>query len=112
MQIALENFDLSGVHTALTLLGAALAIYVMALTGYEHEDEHDPVWLQWARRLVLVAMAWSCLWSLSFSESRNWQPWPPDLMMLMAMIGYLGVRASAIHARIWREGHRRPSRKT
>jgi hypothetical protein len=65
--------------------------------------------------LIVIGLAViGAFWAMADprSEIRNWQPWPPDLMMLMAMIGYLGVRASAIHARIWREGHRRPSRKT
>jgi hypothetical protein len=108
MQIgqALEGVDLIRAHTLLTLVGAMLAVYVMSLTSYEHEDAKDPTWLRWARRSVLAMMAWSFLWSLSYSETKNWQPWPPEILMLLSMIGYLGVRASAIHARIWREGHR------
>lgn len=106
IDLALESVDLSSLHTSLTIVGAMLAVYVMTLTSYEHEDAKDPTWLRWARRSVLALMAWSFLWSLSYSETKNWQPWPPELLMIVSMIGYLSVRASAIHARIWREGHR------
>jgi hypothetical protein len=103
---ALERFDLTQIHTALTLIGAGLALYVMQLTSHEHEDISDPAWLRWCRRLYLGGIALALLWSLSYSETKSWQPWPPEIGLILAVIGMLVVRAVAIHTRVWREGHR------
>lgn len=111
-----EGHDLSTVHTLMALLGAGLALYVMQLTSHEHEDAADPAWLRWSRRLSLGGVAMSFLWSLSYSMTKQWQPWPPEVALHLALIGMLSVRAAAIHARIWRERNRQmvrvPSRGT
>ncbi len=104
----LETHDLSIVHTLLTLIGAGLALYVMQLTSHEHEDVADPAWLRWLRRLSLGGVALGFLWSLSYSLTKQWQPWPPELAVHVSLIGMLFVRAAAIHARIERERNRRP----
>lgn len=100
----LEGRDLSTLHTALTLIGAGLAIYVMQLTSHEHEDAPDPVWVQWVRRIVLGGIAMAFLWNLNYAHTKDWQPWPPELALMVATIGQLFVRAVAIHLRIKRDG--------
>lgn len=102
---ALERFDLTMLHTILTLLGSGLSLYVMGLTGYVHEDREDPPWMQWSRRMVLGAIAMSLLWSLKFSQEKNWQPWPPEMGLIFAVVMMLAIRAVAIHLRLWRSGH-------
>lgn len=102
----LEGYDLTTLHTMLALIGAGLALYVMQLTSREHEDISDPPWLQWARRFALASIALSFLWSLIYSLQKAWQPWPPEIAVHLAIISMLAVRALAINARIWREGHK------
>ena len=102
----LEHVNLTVIHTFLTLFGAGFTLYVMALIGYEHEDDADPIWVQWSRRMYLGGGALALLWSLNYSETRNWQPWPPEIAFILAWVAMLAVRAIAIHARIKREGHR------
>jgi cell division protein FtsW (lipid II flippase) len=104
---ALERLDLTTLHTVLTLVGALMALYVMQLTSHEREDDVDPSWLRWVRRGGLGAIALALLWSLNYSETKSWQPWPPEIALIIAIILTLIVRAAAIHARIWREGSRR-----
>ena len=102
----LEGRDLTVAHMILTMIGFLLAIYVMQLTSHEHEDEDDPAWLQWGRRFALTGVAGSFLWSLSYSLAKQWQPWPPEIALHLALILMLLFRALAIHARIKREGAR------
>lgn len=103
----LEGHDLSTLHTILTLLGFGLTLYVMQLTSHENEDISDPPWLRWGRRMALGLVALALLWSLSYSETKRWQPWPPEMMLVLGVIGIMAVRAVAIHLRIRREGRRR-----
>lgn len=103
----LETTDLTSSHTILALFGAGLSVYVMALTSYEREDINDPVWLQWFRRLYLGMGALALLWSISYSTTKGWQPWPPEVCLILAWISMLSGRTAAIHIRIWREGRRR-----
>lgn len=103
----IEGRDLSTLHSLLTLIGAGLAIYVMQLTSHEHEDAVDPAWIRWGRRFVLGCIALAFLWSLNYAQTKSWQPWPPEIMLVLAVIGQLAVRAAAIHLRIRREGSNR-----
>ena len=105
----LDRLDLFSIHAVLTLAGALMAIYVMQLTSHEHEDNVDPPVIRWIRRVAYGAITLSLLWSLNYSEAKSWQPWPPEIALIVSVILILVVRAAAIHARIRREGHRRDS---
>jgi len=103
----LESFDLTVIHTILTIAGMLLAIYVMQLTSYVNEDFKDPWHIRWSRRASLAFIALALLWSLSYSQTKSWQPWPPEVALIMAIIMMMAVRAFAIHARLRRDGLRR-----
>ncbi len=59
---------------------------------------------------MFIALA--LLWSLAYSETKGWQPWPPDLAIIITIIALLMVRGAAIHARLLREGDRWPFENT
>jgi hypothetical protein len=101
--------DFSKLHTLLAILGAFLAVYVMSLTSYEHEDAADPAWLQWIRRAGLALVALSFAWTFNYSIEHRWTPWPPEIMLMVGVLLGLAVRTIAIHLRIHREGSRRSS---
>lgn len=102
----IDQLDLTRLHNVVAFLGVMMSVYVMMLTSYEQEDRADPLWLQWSRRLALATVATGYLWSLSYSSSRKWEPWPPEIMLMFGILFVMGVRGIAIHLRIWREGHR------
>lgn len=105
----LESVDLTSVHTFLTIAGMLLALFVMQQTGHGNEDRDDPPLVRWGHRVSLGSIALALLWSLSYSMTKNWQPWPPELALIMATIAVLSFRALAIHFHI-RRGIRRGTR--
>lgn len=80
----LDSVDLKGAHFVASLLGVGLALYVMQLWGhgsvaYEHFVVNQ------LRRTSLIILALALLWSLSYAEIRQWQPWPSDLLTVIAV---------------------------
>ena len=100
----LESVDLSYALFVLGMLGFFLAVYVNQLTRFEGEDAVDPWYVKGSRVVAYVLLAWSYLWVLSFAEKKEWQPWPPVILMMLAMDAILLIRALAIKARVRRSG--------
>jgi hypothetical protein len=106
-----DGLDLTGLHLVLAIYGAIITVYVMQLTSHEHEDRDDPPVVRVMRRLGLAGMALGFLWSALYSDGRQWQPWPPVLLVFLAFDVVMTVKAAAIWHRIGRTGHwREPSR--
>lgn len=102
----LEGLDLTGAHTFLALYGCFVCVYVMQLVVHEGEDRDDPWIVKNGRRFWLMMLALGFLWSISYAQGHKWQPWPPELVILIAIDMLLTVRVLAIWARIKRSGHR------
>lgn len=103
---ALEGIDLTGIHLSLTIFGGLLACYVMQLTHSEAEDVADPWIVRKASRFSLALIAMAMLWSAWYSIARQWQPWPPEILLVFGIDLALVIRLVAIKARIGRTGHR------
>ena len=99
-----EGADLTAAHTILAMAGFFLSVYVMQLTHWEAEDDVDPKPIRFIRRAVLALLAWAMLWSLSYSQDHGWQPWPAELLLMLAIDMILVIRAVSIKARIRRFG--------
>jgi hypothetical protein len=102
----LSEIDLTAVHTILALSGMFLAVYVMQLTRFEGEDREDHWLIREAHRLALVLYALAMLWSLSYSETKQWQPWPSDLAAFAIVDVMLVVRLLAVWGHMRRTGRR------
>jgi hypothetical protein len=50
-----------------------------------------------------MMLALSLLTLVLYSDARQWQPWPPQIGLVLAIIVMLGIRVLAIHARIRRD---------
>jgi uncharacterized membrane protein YgdD (TMEM256/DUF423 family) len=103
----LEGMDLTGIHTALCMFGATLALYLMQLTSYEEEDGIDPWPIRWGRRASLAMTGITLLGGILYSDAKGWQPWPPYVALVFCVVMILGFRTLAIRARIRRDGSRR-----
>lgn len=99
-----EGTDLTIAHTILAMTGFFLSVYVMQMTQWEAEDDVDPPYIRVFRRLYLGLQAWAFLWSLDITATRDWQPWPAVLLLMLTVDAGLIIRAMAIKARIRRSG--------
>ena len=102
----LEGVDLTSIHTIFSLIGALLAAYTMQLTS--HLDIGDPWILRWLRRGMLAGLSLAMLWTVSYSATKQWQPWPPDLAVIIAISGMLLLRIVTVHMAMMRRGDRWP----
>jgi cell division protein FtsW (lipid II flippase) len=106
---ALEGTDLRLLHTVLAMFGFFVSVYVMQSTQWEAEDGEDPASIRFMRRIAYALLAWAFLWSVSYADTKNWQPWPCEMMTIVAIDLILVIRALAIRARIHRTGIKRES---
>lgn len=81
----LDGFDLSVVHFVACLLGVFMALIVMQLWSNRSLIADDCVISYWSRRVGLCALALAMLWSLAYSTTKGWQPWPPDVAAKIAV---------------------------
>lgn len=81
-----DTLDLRTLHVVAALLGVFLALFVMQLWGTgEFHSEHEQRWLVHMRRAALMGLALAFLWSLSYADTKNWQPWPTDIAAVLAI---------------------------
>ena len=99
----MEGVDLISIHTILSLIGAILTAYLMQLTS--HLDSHDPVFIRWFRRATLAGTSLAMLWTVSYSVTKLWQPWPPDLAVIFFVDMMVAIRIGSIYSSL----HRRKS---
>lgn len=108
----LNGIDLSAVHGVLTFIGLFATVYVMQLSHLSIAAQ-QPQWLQILSRVGLVFLAWGMLWSLSFSFQKDWEPWPPQLLVYLAVDIIMVSRATMLRMkqkRIEAEVHARSYR--
>ena len=79
-----EGFDLNTPHYVAALLGVGLSLYVMQLWAHGEVATDHPVVGQ-LRRTALIILALALLWSLGYADSKKWQPWPSDLLTVIAI---------------------------
>ena len=67
-------------------LGVILCVIVMQLisTGVIKFAENCPT-AYYGRRLALLLLALSLCWAGDYSTTKGWQPWPPDLAIVIAI---------------------------
>lgn len=86
----LDGFDLRTLHFISCILGATLSVYVNQLwqRGALLFSE-DCLISRYARRISLASLGLTMLWAASYSHSKGWQPWPPDVAIVLAVDGLL-----------------------
>ena len=92
-----ESRDLTVIHSILSLVGGGLGLYVMQLVG---RDERHPPAVQWALRASLAVLTLALFWSLLYSLTKQWQPWPPEILLHFGLIVLLATWASILHKRL------------
>lgn len=87
----LERTDLYALQFFASLAGAILAVYVMQLVSRGTIFLGSGNIVGWIIRLAFGALALGFIWSLSYATHKGWQPWPPGLLILLAVDLLLGA---------------------
>ena len=83
---ALDGVDIRGAHFVVCLLGSLMALYVMQL--WSHGAIVAPGECQvsyYLRRVALWIVSLAMLWSLAYQSTKGWEPWPPDMFVLIGI---------------------------
>ena len=94
-----ELLDLQPVHTGAAVAGLFLSAYCIALFNRRVFENESCFTARSLRMLAVLLFGLSCWWSLSYSELRHWQPWPADVVLLLAGDLYLVSTIIAAWAR-------------
>lgn len=100
----LDSINVAAAHTALSIFGALVCVYVAQLTSSYGEDDEDPWFVRHGYRVGLLLLALSFCWIVLYADSKSWLPWPPYLFLTAVIDGILVWRAVAIHYSISRRG--------
>lgn len=87
----LDGVNLTMVHFVACLLGALMALYVAKLWSRSMIPAMTPdCWLaRHVGNFALFVLSLAMLWSLAYSTTKGWQPWPPDLFVLLSIDVFL-----------------------
>lgn len=66
----------------LSLIGFVLALWAMSLAANNLVGRDEKTCLRWVRRSSLALIAGGMLWASAYGFERDWQPWPPFLMVM------------------------------
>ena len=81
-----DGIDLSRVYFISSLAGSLMALYVMQLLAHDAVKIEGDCWFaRYARRFALAGLSLAMLWSLAYSTTKGWQPWPPTLACTIAV---------------------------
>lgn len=77
----LDNINWIPAHMALSFLGFCLTLYLMSLVQRGVVGADDKGCVRFFRRLSMAIIAGAMLWSTAYGYNREWQPWPPFMLM-------------------------------
>lgn len=104
MSSLVDSVDWSGIHTALAIYGGLATVYVMKQNRYEAEDRKDTESVRISKEVSLAAIAGAMFWCVTYGSSRDWEPWPPEVLLILALDVMMTVRIIAVWHRIKRMG--------
>lgn len=88
----LEQLDLRTLYALASIAGALLSLIAMQFSWEESTRRGgDTNVMLNLRRASFVIISLTLLWSLSYAETKGWQPWPPALAIVLAVDFYLLV---------------------
>lgn len=89
--VDLDTLNLMPVHTALSLAGVLLAIWLMQLASCGKLAPDDKMCIRQMRRVSMAVVAGAMLWATLYGLDRAWQPWPPFLLLSLGVDMMLGT---------------------
>jgi cell division protein FtsW (lipid II flippase) len=106
LALTLEKLNLVPVFLVATMFASMISIYIMQVTSSHGVNSKEPLWVQNIHRAILMLIALTFVWMISFSFDRSWQPWPPMLILVILYDALMVVRAYLIHLKCARAAKR------
>lgn len=78
----MNEINLAYALLTLSLIGFVLSLWAMSLAANNLVGRDEKMCLRWVRRSSLALIAGGMLWASAYGFERDWQPWPPFLMVL------------------------------
>lgn len=95
----LETLNLSISFGIAVFIGALLSVFLaqqLWQQGLEHGDSHL---LANLKRAGLLLQALSFIWALDYGFNRQWQPWPPFLLIIVVLDLNMALRIVTVYVR-------------
>jgi hypothetical protein len=83
--IDLQQFDLVPYHLAASVVGLFCSLWLIKLSTHDRVGAGEKLCFRWVSRLAYALIGVSMGWCASFGLEQGWQPWPPVLLMIVAV---------------------------
>ena len=93
------HINLTFVHTIACFFGAGLCVYVMQMNGHVDRMLGYSKLAANLSRLSLVLLAVCLMWASAYPSATGWQPWLPDVVIILVVDFGLFMRAITIAIR-------------
>lgn len=100
MNTMLDRFDLTSAFIIAAFIGAFSALMIMQIKTQEDLQRPDvPGWFSWMRRFSWFLVAMMLFWCVGYAHTRSWQPWPPVVLLVIALDFNWVIRIVSFHMR-------------
>src|SRR5690349_588905 len=98
--LTIEHLDLTSLHTLACFIGVPLCLYVMQVNGQVDRLLGYSKFASQMTRFSMALIGISLMWAAAYPSSKGgWQPWPPDVLIILAIDLALFMRSVTIAIR-------------
>jgi hypothetical protein len=94
-----EQVNLIPIHATACMAGCFLSLAVMQISGHHDQEFGDSRCVSYLRRFSLCSLGLTLLWAASYSATKGWQPWLPDVAVIITIDIFLIVRTATVLVR-------------
>ena len=85
--LLLENTDLGYIHALCSITGIILS--VLSMSGINPKFQ---IKKHYSYRVGYALIGLALAWNINYAIDKSWQPWPPNLALIIAVDYFLAVR--------------------
>lgn len=95
----LDNLNWTWIHTVACFVGGGLALAVMQMNGHIDRMLDYSKLATVAGRISNGMLGIALMWAANYPYTKGWQPWPPDVLVILTIDCCLLMRVIAIISR-------------